>query len=169
MILLINIGIYYYKIINPIKNNEEIAKRYEEEQTPEYQEQKMNEVLEQAEKEATQIFKNQSEKTRMKEYIVRYHQLLLEKNYEKAYDLLYPAFKENYFRTLEEYKEYCERTYPDFSCIEYGDFQREGTIYIWDICIKDVLDTEDEGIVQKFVIKENDFEDFQLSFQVIER
>ena len=109
-----------------------------------------------------------TEKQRMQTYFGQYISYVESKNYEKAYNLLYDGFKQNYFKTLEEFKSYAENKYPNNIVVEYTDIQRQGTLFIITVKIKDALDSIDqEGVKeQQVVIIENSINDFKLSFDI---
>lgn len=89
-----------------------------------------------------------------------------EKNYEKAYNLLYEEYRNNYFPTLEEFEKYVKQKYPDFMSVEYNDMSRQGEYYILTVNIYNLLTNEIIEKEQKYIIKENNFLDYVLSFQV---
>lgn len=109
-----------------------------------------------------------TEKQRMQTYFGQYISYVESKNYEKAYDLLYDGFKQTYFKTLEEFRSYAENNYPNNIVVEYTNIQRQGTLFILTVKIKDALDSIDqEGIEeQQVVIMENSTNDFKISFAV---
>lgn len=109
-----------------------------------------------------------TEQQRMQTYFGQYISYIENNNYEQAYDLLYDGFKQTYFKTLEEFKNYAEKNYPNNIVVEYTNIQREGTIFILTVKIKDALKSIDqEGIEeQQVVIIENSINDFKLSFAV---
>lgn len=109
-----------------------------------------------------------TEKQRMQTYFGQYISYVESKNYEKAYDLLYDGFKQNYFKTLEEFKSYAENNYPNNIVVEYTNIQRQGTLFILTVKIKDALESIDqEGIEeQQVVVMENSTNDFKISFAV---
>lgn len=109
-----------------------------------------------------------TEKQRMQTYFGQYISYVESKNYEKAYDLLYDGFKQTYFKTLEEFKSYAENNYPNNIVVEYTNIQRQGTLFILTVKIKDALKSIDqEGIEeQQVVIMENSTNDFKISFAV---
>ena len=109
-----------------------------------------------------------TEKQRMQTYFGQYISYVESKNYEKAYDLLYDGFKQNYFKTLEEFKNYAENNYPNNIVVEYTNIQRQGTLFILTVKIKDALDSIDqEGVKeQQVVIIENSTNNFKLSFEI---
>lgn len=112
--------------------------------------------------------KSMSERERMEYYFSEFMDYVENGKYQEAYDLLYPEFKENYFKTLEDFKEYVDKTYPEFVSFSYNDIERQGSIYVLMITvINPELKKEDSKMSQRIVIKENNFNDFVLSFQVI--
>lgn len=112
--------------------------------------------------------KSMSERERMEYYFSEFMDYIENGKYQEAYDLLYPEFKENYFKTLEDFKEYVDKTYPEFVSFSYNDIERQGSIYVLMITvINPELKKEDSKMSQRIVIKENNFNDFVLSFQVI--
>ncbi|MCR5147265.1 MAG: hypothetical protein K6B70_08035 [Clostridia bacterium] len=109
----------------------------------------------------------QGEWDRMDYYCGVYFNYLAKKDYESAYNLLYPEFKENYFPTIEDYTKYIEKTYPNgFSWID-DDITRQGNIYVLRVKILDTKGTRDNEKTQRIVLKEKYYNDFTMSFQVI--
>ena len=106
------------------------------------------------------------EKQRMQYYFSKYITYIEEKNYEKAYNLLYEEYRNNYFPTLEEFEKYVKQKYPDFMSVEYNDMSRQGEYYILTVNIYNLLTNEIIEKEQKYIIKENNFLDYVLSFQV---
>lgn len=106
------------------------------------------------------------ERDRMEFYFSEYATYIEDGEYEKAYDLLYPDFKTNYFPMLEKFEEYAKKTYPEFMTFSYNNIERQGYIYVLNIDIIDV-DNKENKKSHRVVIQENDFNDFVLSFQVI--
>lgn len=116
--------------------------------------------------------KKKSEGERIRTYLGEYFKFLEKKDYESAYNLLYADFKQNYFPTLEKYREYIEKCgYPDMLAIKYNEIKREGYFYIVTL---DITNLDPDAIISKqvvkegtkFVVKENDYDDFYLSFQL---
>ena len=108
-----------------------------------------------------------SERDRIEYYCGEYFKYLQNKEFDKAYNLLYPEFKNNYFPTLDEYKAYIENTYPSDYALTYDDISRQGDIYVLRLKICDVLGSREDEKIQRIVIRENNYNDFVLSFQVI--
>lgn len=109
----------------------------------------------------------QGEWDRMDYYYGVYFKHLEKKEYEEAYNLLYDQFKKNYFPTLDEYISYIEKTYPAECAWVDEDISRQGNIYVLKMKIIDTLGSRDDEKEQRVVIRENNYNDFELSFQVI--
>lgn len=110
------------------------------------------------------------ERDRMQYYVGKYIRYIQEKEYGEAYSLLYDEFRDTYFPIYTEYVEYILDKYP-FStiAIEYENIERNGDIYVLWISIVDPINGNpkaEDKLEQKIVIKENDFNDFVLSFSV---
>lgn len=109
-----------------------------------------------------------TERERMEYYFSEFMEYIESEKYQEAYNLLYPEFKDTYFKTLDDFKKYVNKTYPDFVSFSYNNIERQGEIYVLTITVinPDVNKVEAKKS-QRIVIKENDFNDFVLSFQVI--
>lgn len=107
------------------------------------------------------------ERDRMEYYCGEYFKHIEKKEYEAAYNLLYPEFKESYFPTLERYEDYVKKTYPSNWALDYEDITRQGDIYVLKLNVLDVLGSKENEKSQRIVIKENNYNNFSISFQVI--
>lgn len=107
------------------------------------------------------------ERDRMEYYCGVYFKYIEKKEYENAYNLLYAEFKQNYFPTLEQYIEYIEKTYPKYWALNYDDITRQGNIYVIRLEVLDVLGSKEDERVQRIVLRENNYNNFEMSFQVI--
>ncbi len=112
--------------------------------------------------------KSMSERERMEFYFFEFMDYIENGKYQEAYNLLYPDFKDNYFKTLYDFKKYVNKTYPEFVSFSYNNIERQGNIYVLMITvINPDLSKSEAKKSQRIVIKENNFNDFVLSFQVI--
>lgn len=110
--------------------------------------------------------KDKDERTRMQQYCGKFIRYIEEKDYDKAYALLYPDFKNNYFKTVEDFEKYAQEKFPSsLITVEYNNIERQGKYYILFTTIKTPFDTN-YSMDQKFILIENGFNDFQLSFDV---
>lgn len=110
---------------------------------------------------------NMKERDRMEYYFYKFISYIHNEDYSSAYNLLYPQFRENYFKTEEEFKSYVLKIYPQSVGFTYNDIDRQGSIYVLTINVIDTTKNVGEGKLQRIVIQENNFNDFVLSFQII--
>lgn len=168
ILIVILISIYTNKILKPIINNNQIIAQYEKNKKNVEDEEIVEEVkTEKTQEEMILELKSMSETDRIHKYFSEYINYIDLGKYEEAYEHLYPRFKQNYFPEQKEYEDYVKETYPEFFGVEYEDIDRQGTYYILTVRIYNALDENiTQYLEQKFVIYENDFGDFSISFQV---
>ncbi len=110
--------------------------------------------------------KDKDERTRIQQYCGKFIRYVENKEYDKAYALLYPDFKNNYFPTVDDFAKYAQEKFPStLITVEYNNIERQGKYYILFTTITTPLNTDYE-MEQKFILIENNFNDFQLSFDV---
>ena len=126
-----------------------------------------NEEVDEEEKRLISKLKKVSEAERIRIYLGKYFKHIEKKEYDKAYELLYPQFKENYFPTLEDYEKYiAEQQYAEVMTIDYDDIHMQGKYYIVTVKIGDLLSGAD--IVKKektFIVQENGYNDYYISLK----
>lgn len=108
--------------------------------------------------------KSMTEKERIRFYVSKYISYIETNEYEKAYALLYDDFKANYFPTIEDFKEYTKSKYPDIITMNNSSIKREGKYYILTMTFADMIEDK-KNFAQKFIVVENNYNDFVLSFQ----
>ena len=108
-----------------------------------------------------------TERDRIEYYFSKFINYIKDEEYTKAYELLYPEFKENYFKTQEEFRDYAKKIYPKSVGFSYNNIDRQGNIYVLMITVIDTNKKVGEEKSQRIVIRENEINDFELSFQVI--
>ena len=118
----------------------------------------------------TEIDKNISKKTiksderrRMQIYFGQYMRLIDTKQYEKAYSKLNLEFKQ---ADINKFIEYCKKTYPSTSSIEYDTINRNGDMYILTVNITDSFNTNFKTLTQRIVVKEISNNNYEISFQL---
>lgn len=107
------------------------------------------------------------ERDRMEYYVSSFMKAIENEEYQKAYDMLYDEFKQNYFKTLADFENYVKTKFPSMSSMEYTNIERNGTVYVLWVTISNPLSGKDSSREMNFVIQENDLNDFDLSFSVI--
>lgn len=119
---------------------------------------------EQINAEEIEELKSMTEKERIRFYVSKYISYIETNEYEKAYALLNDDFKANYFPTVQDFKNYTKNKYPDIITMNNSSIQREGKYYILTITFADMIEDK-KNFAQKFIIVENNYNDFVLSFQ----
>ena len=72
---------------------------------------------------------DKDERTRMQQYCGKFIRYIEEKDYDKAYALLYPDFKNNYFPTEEDFAKYAQEKFPSsLITVEYNNIERQGQL-----------------------------------------
>ena len=71
------------------------------------------------------------ERRRMQIYFGQYMRLIETKQYERAYLKLNSEFKQTNFGDVNKFIEYCKKTYPTSSSIEYDTINRNGDMYVY--------------------------------------
>ncbi len=113
---------------------------------------------------------NMTERGRMEYYVSNFINLVEKKKYEEAYDLLYTDFQKNYFPTAGQFENYVKKEFPSMGNLEFDNIERNGNTYILWVTIKDLINgkKDDAGKEYTFVVRENDVNDIDLSFNVTE-
>lgn len=124
-----------------------------------------NEIEEANNKSELENLYKMSEQERITYYCANFFKLVDTKNYDKAYNLLYSEYKENYFPTQESFSKYMEDYFPEDFSLSYTNFERLGNIYVLWVDVKDTLNgSRGHNFSMNVVIQENDFNDYVLSF-----
>ena len=105
---------------------------------------------------------------RIEYYLSEFIANIENKNWTKAYELLYDEFKNNYFPTENSFQKYCQLYFPQILDVQADNIERINNIYVIETTIADLVNGNKKTgkINMYFVIKENDLNDFDLSFSV---
>ena len=118
--------------------------------------------------EELQKVKSMSERNRIEYYVSQYIKLLEEQKYDEAYSLLNSDYKKNYFKTQKDFEEYCKEKFSSMLNVKYDNFERNGEIYVLWLTITDAIKgNKTSGEQINFVVKENSFNNYELSFSKI--
>lgn len=165
-LIIVTLILYLKNIVIPKQNKE---KTYQLATVISKEEKENQQVsVPQTDEEITKYLSTLGERDRMQYYCGEYIKHLKHKEYEQAYNMLYTEFKQNYFPTIEEYEEYVKKFYPEYFALQYDDITRQGDIYVLRLKIIDAMNSEksEEENIQRVVIKEYNYNDFVISFQV---
>ena len=106
------------------------------------------------------------ERRRMQIYFGQYMRLIETKQYEKAYLKLNADFKQANFGDVNKFIEYCKKTYPTSSSIEYDTINRNGDMYVLTVNITDSFNSNFKTLTQRVVVKEISNNNYEISFQI---
>ena len=106
-----------------------------------------------------------TEQQRIETYLADFIEKIENKNWSEAYEILYSEFKDNYFITENDFKEYCETYFPEIFGIKNDNIERVNKIYVLETKIVDMVNNGEEYNIY-FVIRENALNDYDLSFSV---
>lgn len=104
------------------------------------------------------------EDDRIEQYASRFMEKIDNEEYEVAYEMLYEDFKTNYFPTLESFEKYAKEKFPKLMSLEHTNIERNGNIYVLWVTVYDLMKSKENGMEINFVIRENELNDFELSF-----
>lgn len=93
-------------------------------------------------------------------------QMLNNKDYENAYNLLNETFKNTNWDSVEDFKMYMNRNYPLNYKIEYNEYQVYGINYTQRIILKDAEGKNNNQKDITIIMKLNEDMDFEMSFNV---
>ena len=147
------------QVINNAVQNQEINTNYN------------STSLEEDEENRTNKLTSLTERQRMQTYFGTYISYIENGDYESAYNLLYDEFKQNFFPTIDDFTTYAQNNYPSNIVLEYTNIEREGTLFILTVKIRDALNDNRQTEVKdtQVVVMENGINDFKLSFEVAEQ
>ena len=109
---------------------------------------------------------NLNERERMEYYVSEFITAIENKNYETAYQMLNDDFKNHYFPNYSDFEEYAKNKFPSNIALNHTNIERNGDIYVLWVTVANQLAGKKSGMDINFVIKENDLNDFELSFSV---
>lgn len=165
IVIFIALQVILMSIQNLSKNDEKISDSQVE---ADKQAQELEKAKEASDKIALQRLGTMTERDRMEYYFSMFLKSVENQNYEKAYDMLYEDFKDNYFPDIDSFITYAKKTFPKMASVEHTNIERSGDIYILFIKISDSLaSSKNDAKEMKIIIQENDLNDFVMSFSVI--
>ncbi len=95
--------------------------------------------------------------------IQKFMQAINEKDYNYAYNCLSQGFKNNYFKNVNQFKEYIKNNFYDTNKYEFTTFEEQSGLYTYKVKISNA-ENEEESITKTFVVKLNEGTKFELSF-----
>ena len=111
------------------------------------------------------LLRNLNERNRIERYVTKFINFVEKGKYEEAYSLLNKEYKENYFPTESSFRDYMKENFSTMMDVKFTNIERNGDIYVsWATITDSINGTKDGGKEFTFVVKENDYNDFELSF-----
>ena len=106
-----------------------------------------------------------NEQERMEYYILEFVRNIEFKKYKDAYERLYEDFRKMYFPTQEKFEEYIKEYWPRENSLNHTNIERLGDYYVLWTEVIDITG-EKNKFSMNIVIRENQYNDFDLSFSV---
>lgn len=114
--------------------------------------------------EFTEIYDNSTEQNQILLNIQKVFEAINLGDYKYVYNKLDDTFKENYFRTELDFENYIKSQWPKEISVSYGEYQKNGEIYIYDIQMSNK--TENRTLSKQIVMQLKEERDFVMSFNV---
>ena len=123
-------------------------------------------------------YDNGSEQLKVGMNLEKVFQALNRKDYDYIYGKLDSTFKQNNFKTLEDFEKFAKENFNDINKFEYGKFQEQSGVYIYEILISDAQEkvtddkeenneqTSEDKIQKNFVVKLEDNREFKFAFNI---
>lgn len=103
----------------------------------------------------TEKFKEEYDKVNEQKKVMmnidKWIQMLNNRDYKSAYEVLDETFKDNYFNTEEQFENIMRNTFPLHYKVQYGEFEEENNTYMKQIILTDITEKE-EGEIQTTII-----------------
>ena len=164
LILIIIFSLLIVTIADKFKNNDKSSKK--EVISIQTTDEQKNEINEEVKKTRKEILDESTEQKRIEQYATEFIRFLEGRHISSAYSKLNEDFKKNYFNNQEAFKEYIDNYFPKETSTKYKNLERLGDIYILEVDIKDILSKNPNNFSFYIVIKENDYDDYEISFSV---
>lgn len=91
---------------------------------------------------------------------------LNDKDYKYAYGKLDETFKQNNFKTLEEFTNYWNKNTYEYNTMTFDNYQNSGDLHMYTVTIKDKNNEASPAITKTFIVKLTEGTDFVMSFNV---
>lgn len=98
--------------------------------------------------------------------IDKFINMINNKDYKNSYALLSHSFKDNYFKTEEEYKKYIQNNFFEYNEETYTYYEKENNVHSYEIEIKDATGKDSNTITKTIIMKLKEGTDFVMSFNV---
>ena len=107
-------------------------------------------------------YNNGTEQEKVALNIDKFVQSINNSDYKYAYSCLADSFKNNYFKTQEEFEIYAKESFYSNSRVEYKDFNVQGDLYTYIVVLTNTA--TNEQMTKTFIVQLDEGTDFKLSF-----
>lgn len=111
-------------------------------------------------------YNNASDAKKVATNIEIFIKMINNKDYKNAYECLSSEFKQNYFKTISEFKNYVQENFYDTNYITIKNVQTKSNVYTCTANISSGISVAADEMQKNFVIKLNPNAEFELSFDV---
>lgn len=96
-------------------------------------------------------------------------QMINTKDYTHAYEKLADGFKNNYFQSVDQFKEYVKNNWHNVNKYTINSYKNEGNVYIFDVSLNSIRELREDTTINKtFNVLLGEGTDFTISFNVNE-
>lgn len=96
-------------------------------------------------------------------------QMINTKDYTHAYEKLADGFKNNYFQSVDQFKEYVRNNWHNVNKYTINSYKNEGNVYIFDVSLNSIRELREDTTINKtFNVLLGGGTDFTISFNVNE-
>ncbi len=97
--------------------------------------------------------------------IDKFFQMINRQDYKTAYSCLAQNYKDNYFKTQEEFEKYVKNNFYTYNKVSYEKYEQKGNkLYIFSIKLEDITGENAEKKEIKIVMQLDDDLNFEMSF-----
>ncbi len=114
----------------------------------------------------TNTYKNANDNKKVVMNIDKFIQMLNRRDYKTSYHLLDDGFKNNYFKTQNDFERYIRENYPLHYKVAYEEISKQGDIYIQPIELTDITGENKETKKMSIIMKLEKESDFIMSFSI---
>lgn len=93
-------------------------------------------------------------------------QMMNRRDYKTMYKLINQSFKNNNFKTEEDFTKYMKETYPLHYKAEFTNTTSEGNIYLQEMTLTDITEKDNQSKQMNLIMKLNEGIDFEISFEI---
>ena len=113
----------------------------------------------------TEKYNSSSNENKVAMNVEKIESAINNRDYKFIYNKLDETFKNNNFKSLDEFAEYINKNFFDNNNLEYESISNEGNVYIYTIKLTDV-NNEENTKTMTIIMKLKEGTDFVMSFSI---